>query len=112
MQFLHVDDQCAAFEMALSGNASGTFNVAGEGTVDWRSMAAIFGNRVAPIPARLLRAVTDLTWKLRMQNSSPGVGVDFIRYSWLASTDLARTELGWQPEFSSSQALKAASVTQ
>jgi UDP-glucose 4-epimerase len=112
MQFLHIDDQCTAFEMALAGDASGTFNVAGDGTVDWRSMAATFGNRVAPVPAGLLRAVTGLTWKLGMQNSSPGIGVNFIRYSWLASTDLITAELGWQPVFSSAQALEAASVTQ
>lgn len=108
MQFLHIADQTAAFDAALTADRGGIYNIAGGGTVEWRRMISMFGNRPVPVPARLLQFMTAATWLLRLQNRSPGDGVNFIRYPWTISTELARSQLGWTPEYTSEQALQAA----
>ena len=107
MQFLHIDDQTAAFDVALTADTGGIYNIAGGGAVEWRKMISMFGNRPVPVPARLLQLMTAATWLLRLQNRSPGNGVNFIRYPWTISTDLIKTRLGWTPEYTSEQALLA-----
>ncbi len=108
MQFLHIDDQTAAFDVALTADSGGIFNIAGGGAVEWRKMISMFGNRPVPIPALALQLMTATSWLLRLQNRSPGNGVNFIRYPWTISTALAESQLGWTPEYSSEQALMAA----
>jgi UDP-glucose 4-epimerase len=108
MQFLHIDDQTAAFAMALTADTGGIYNVAGGGAVEWRKMISMFGNRPVPVPARVLQLMTAATWLLRLQDRSPGNGVNFIRYPWTISTDLVKSKLGWAPQYTSEQALLAA----
>lgn len=108
LQFLHVSDFVDALERALSGGAGGLYNVAGSGTVRWRRMVRLFGNRSMPVPGPLLQALTGLTWSLRLQSRSPASGVNFVRYPWLVSTDRIQRELGWTPAHTSEQALMAA----
>jgi hypothetical protein len=71
-------------------------------------MISMFGNRPVPVPARVLQLMTAATWLLRLQDRSPGNGVNFIRYPWTISTDLAKSRLGWIPQYTSEQALQAA----
>jgi UDP-glucose 4-epimerase len=107
-QFLHIDDFLDGMIAMLLSGASGVHNVAGRGTVRWREMVRVFGNTVIPVPGPLLRSVVGLSWALRLQSESPACGVDFIRYSWLADTAKADRDLGWQPRYSSIEALLAA----
>ncbi len=108
MQFLHIDDQTSAFELALTADKSGLYNLAGTDSIDWRSMASLFGNISIPVPAMLLRAMTMGTWAARIQSKSPASGINFISYRWSADIELAEKELGWRPKYSSKQALMAA----
>lgn len=108
VQFLHVEDLLDAFERALGDPSSGIYNIAGEGSVRWRRMARLFGNRAVPLPGPLLKLATDLTWRLRLQSRSPAPGVNLIRYPWLVSTDRIRAQLGWRAQFTSEEALVAA----
>lgn len=106
MQFLHLDDYLSAVAAALAQHARGIYNIAGEGTVPWRQVATIAGARLVPVPAPILSGVIALTWGLRVQSSSPACGLNLIRYPWLASTEKAKTELGWKPARSSLEALQ------
>jgi UDP-glucose 4-epimerase len=108
MQFLHIDDQTSAFELALTAEKSGLYNLAGSDSIDWRSMASLFGNISLPVPAPLLKMVTAMTWTARLQSKSPGSGIDFISYPWSVDISLAEEELGWRPQYSSKEALVAA----
>lgn len=105
MQFLHVDDYTAVVETALSERTSGIFNIAGNGTMRWRDLVRTAGARAMPLPAPVLKGLTGLTWRLRLQNYSKASGLNFIQYPWLASTEKARSELGWQPAHSSRDAV-------
>jgi UDP-glucose 4-epimerase len=107
-QFLHIDDLLDGLVVMLMTGASGVYNVAGRGTVRWREMVRVFGNTVIPVPGPLLKSVVGLSWMLRLQSESPACGVDFIRYPWLADTAKAERDLGWQPRYTSPEALIAA----
>ena len=105
MQFMHLDDYTAIVETALTKRASGIFNIAGNGTMRWRDLVRSAGATGVPLPAPVIRGLTDLTWRLRLQNYSNASGLNFIQYPWLASTEKARSELGWQPAHSSKDAV-------
>lgn len=107
-QFLHIDDLLDALVLMLTTDVRGVYNIAGMGAVRWRDMVRVFGNRVVPVPARVLKSVVGLTWALRLQSDSPACGVEFIRFPWLADTSKSERELGWRPRYSSEQALLAA----
>jgi UDP-glucose 4-epimerase len=106
MQFIHEDDLVDNFMHCLRQQTSGTFNLAGEGTVRWSEMAQIFGRRLLKLPAPVLYGLTGLGWALRLQHDSPPCGIDFIRYRWTASTEKARRELGSTFQYSSREAWK------
>jgi hypothetical protein len=61
---------------------------------------------VLPLPARLLAAAADLSWRARLQRRSPSGGLNLIRYPWLADTTAARQGLGWEPRYSSRQVVE------
>jgi len=107
MQFLHLDDYVSAVEAALVQGARGIYNIAGDGAVPWRDVAAISGARPVPVPAPVLRAAVGLSWKLGLQGQSPASGLDLIRYPWLASTEKIKRDLGWSPRYTSEQALRS-----
>jgi UDP-glucose 4-epimerase len=107
MQFLHVDDYLSALRAAVRTGARGTYNIAGQGAVRWREVAAMTGARLVPVPSALLAAAVDSTWRLRLQSESGANGLNFIRFPWLASTEKIRAELGWSPAHTSREAVES-----
>ncbi len=106
MQFLHLDDYTRVVETALAKKANGIFNIAGNGTLRWRDLVQTAGATAMPLPAPVLKGLTGLTWRLRLQNYSKAAGLNFIQYPWLASTEKVRNELGWQPTHTSQDAVE------
>ena len=107
MQFIHEDDVVEVLSMCLMQRLSGTYNLAGNGTVRWSEMAAMSGRRLVQVPARLLYGLTGLAWTLRLQSDSPPSGLDFIRHRWTASTEKIKRELGVTIQYSSKDAWQA-----
>lgn len=107
MQFLHVEDYTSAIEKVLFRRARGIYNIAGAGTIQWRHMVKLVNNTVIPVPLGILKKIISLTWILRLQNRSPGPGLNFITYPWLASTEKIDTQLQWRPTYSSEDAVKS-----
>jgi UDP-glucose 4-epimerase len=108
LQFIHLDDLLAAFVMVLrTENATGTFNIAGEGTIKWSDLARISGATRIPVPHAVLKLIINVSWVLRLQSMSPGPGLAMITHPWLASTDKALGTLGWKPEFTTRQAIES-----
>jgi UDP-glucose 4-epimerase len=62
------------------------------------------GARPVPVPARVLRSAASLAFRLRLQPSEPG-WVDMALAVPLMDVTRAREELGWEPRFSSVDAL-------
>jgi UDP-glucose 4-epimerase len=56
------------------------------------------------VPAKLLRAAADVSWRLRLQPTPPG-WLDLALETPLMDVARAREELGWSPRRSSGEAL-------
>ena len=65
------------------------------------------GGKLLRLPAPLLYGVTELSWLLRMQSSTPACGLDFIRYPWVVSGDKLEREHGLRAERGSEEAWSA-----
>lgn len=104
MQFLHECDAADIMQHCLLHGVEGTYNVGGLGTVRWSEMARIAGRRLVRIPAPFLYSATEISWRLGLQNSSAGCGLNFIRYPWVVSGEKAEREHGWTAAHTSREA--------
>jgi UDP-glucose 4-epimerase len=103
-QAVHSRDVGEAYRQAVVREVQGAFNIAAEPEIGVEELREFFGARSFPLPARALRTAADVTWKLRLQPSSPG-WIDLALGVPMMDTDRAREELGWQPSVSSLDAL-------
>ncbi|HET6831999.1 MAG TPA: NAD-dependent epimerase/dehydratase family protein [Solirubrobacterales bacterium] len=104
-QAVHSADVGRAYLRATVGEASGAFNIAAEPPLDSEALAAIFDARTFPLPAPVVRALTDVTHRLHLQPTPPG-WLDMALNVPLMSSARAREELGWEPRLSSTEALE------
>jgi len=104
-QVVHADDLADAFARVLRTRLPGAVNVAADPPLTADDLARALGaRRAAGVPLRAVRALAAATWRLRLQPTGEGwvdlgAGVPFM------STERARTELGWTPTVSPTQAL-------
>src|SRR4051812_10182999 len=106
-QAVHAHDVGEAYRLAVTAEgARGAYNIAAEPVLDPDTLGEILEARPVPVPAGLLRAGAALSWRLRLQPTSPG-WVDMALAVPLMDTRRARTELGWAPRHSAADALLA-----
>lgn len=103
-QAVHSLDAGEAYRLAATGDARGAFNIAADPVLDPDELGRLLGARPVPVPGAVLRAGADLTWRLRLQPSSPG-WVDMALSVPLLDTTRAREELGWTPRRTAGEAL-------
>ena len=103
-QAVHSLDVGDAYRRAVVGDASGAFNLAADPVIGPRELAGILEARTLPVPARLTRALTDLTWRLHLQPTPPG-WLDLALGVPLMDSGRAHRELGWRPARTSTEAL-------
>jgi nucleoside-diphosphate-sugar epimerase len=103
-QAVHSLDVGEAYRLAVVGDARGAFNVAAEPVLDPDELGRLLGARPVPVPAGALRAAAWLTWKLRLQPTPPG-WIDMALAVPIMDVTRAREELGWEPRYSSGEAL-------
>ena len=104
IQAVHADDVGGAYRRAVVGAVAGAFNLAAEPVLTPATVAAAIGSRTLPVPARLMRAAVSASWLLRAQPTSPD-WLDLMIQPPLLDTTRARTELGWAPAHSATEAL-------
>lgn len=105
VQFVSLDDAASAIVAAAGSEATGIFNVAGEGCVELRrALKAAVPVRV-PIARAFQRPIRTFLNRIGV-GRSPDDSVDQIQYNWTVSSERARRELGFQPTRSSAQALR------
>ena len=80
---------------ALLADASGAFNVADEPVLSPAELAELLGGRHVPVPAHLIRALLDVTFRLRLQRLDPS-WVDVLVNGPQLDCESARTRLGWR----------------
>ena len=95
LQTVHADDVAEAYRLAVTrDDARGAYNVAAEPVLDARRIATILGGRLVNVPVGVARVATALSWRARLQPTSPdwldlGLGVPVL------DTSRIRNELGW-----------------
>jgi nucleoside-diphosphate-sugar epimerase len=105
LQAVHGDDVGEAYRLAaLSPTASGAYNIAADPVLDPSTLARHFRARSVRVPAAVLRALADATWRARLQPTPPG-WLDMGLEVPLMDTSRAREQLGWNPRFSATSAL-------
>ena len=102
-QAVHSHDVAEAYRLAITGAASGPFNVAADPVLDPRELARLLEARLVRVPGSALRAVTALTWRLHLQ-PTPAGWIDLALGVPLLDSTRARTELGWSPKRTASEA--------
>lgn len=107
MQFIHSDDQVAILVRLLREPIPGTFNLAGQGTIPWSALAHLAGRPLVWLPCAALTALTEASWRLRLQSDSSAVGLAFIRWPFVVSTQRLEQATGWKPRYTAQQALAA-----
>jgi len=103
-QAVHSRDVGEAYRQAVVRDVHGAFNIAAEPEIGVEELCEFFRARSFPLPAGALRAAADLSWKLRLQPTSPG-WLDLALGVPMMDTSRAREELGWEPTVTSLEAL-------
>ena len=104
-QAVHSEDVGRAYLRAVLADADGAFNIAAEPSLSPEEMAERIGVRSFPVPARVVRRLADLSWRMRLQPTPPG-WLDMALNVPLMSSERARKELGWEPRHSGVEALE------
>jgi UDP-glucose 4-epimerase len=105
LQFVHEDDVAQALELAIVGRGEpGTYNLAGEGSVEGPDVLRALGLRPLPLPRSLVGGYLELAGIA--PPLLPVLGwSELIKAPLLVEPSKARERLGWQPRFTSEQAL-------
>jgi UDP-glucose 4-epimerase len=104
-QAVHADDVADAYWRVLERRAQGAFNVAAEPILDPNALGWIFNSRrVLPLPLSLLRAVVEISWRLRLQTTDGG-WIDMAAGAPIMDSTRAHRLLGWTARRSSLESL-------
>lgn len=104
-QAVHSADVAEAYRLATVRDVRGAFNVAAEPVLDASVLAEMFCARTVRIPRWALRGTLAAAWQAHLAPASPGL-FDAVLHVPLMDTSRARTELGWTPQRSATDAIK------
>lgn len=97
VQAVHSADVGRAYALAAVRDVHGPFNLAADPPLGSAELAATLSADTFPLPFSIARRLADLSWRLRLQPTSPG-WLDMARNAPLVSSERATRELGWEPE--------------
>jgi UDP-glucose 4-epimerase len=100
--FIWDKDVVGAIEHAIFSGRDGIFNVAGDGALDIREIAARLGKRCVTIPPGLLRAVLAVLHPLGLSRYGPEQ-VDFLRYRPVLDNRRLKEMFGYIPQLTSAE---------
>ncbi|MBL8491228.1 MAG: SDR family oxidoreductase [Rhodocyclaceae bacterium] len=98
--FIWDRDVAGAIRRAVDGGPTGIYNVAGDGAMTIRQIAARLGKPVLAIPAGLLRGILAVLKPLGLTQYGPAQ-VDFLRYRPVLDNGRLKRDFGYVPELSS-----------
>jgi nucleoside-diphosphate-sugar epimerase len=104
-QALHTDDAARAFQLALTTDVRGAFNLAAEPPIDADLLGELLGAKLVPVPGSVVRSTLSAAWHLHLAGASPQL-LDAVLRLPLLDCSRARRDLGWETEHSAADALK------
>jgi UDP-glucose 4-epimerase len=93
-QVVHESDAARALFLALRAEATGAFNVVGDGVIALSALVRSAGAAALPMPAPLARAVMRLLHATGVA-SVPLPLLDYLHYGWVADGRRAEEQLGF-----------------
>jgi UDP-glucose 4-epimerase len=105
LQFIHESDLARVLALMVMEPRPGVYNVAVAGALRYTRVARLAGRKVLFLPAFVAYPLVELTWKLGFQRESPSIGLNFIRYPIVLSTEKLTRETGFTPQYSAEEAL-------
>jgi nucleoside-diphosphate-sugar epimerase len=107
LQLVHHDDVAAAISLATTSPAPpGAYNVAGDGVITVSDVARALGGRPVRVPAATASAASAVIAKTPFVPSALE-WLHVARTSMVMDTSKAKSELGWQPTYTSAETLQA-----
>jgi nucleoside-diphosphate-sugar epimerase len=105
-QAVHAQDLAAAYRAAVERTVSGAFNIAADDVIAREQLGEALDATTVSVPPGLVRAGIAGTWRARLIGA-PAELYDALLRLPLMSTSRARDELGWAPQHSGLDALRA-----
>jgi nucleoside-diphosphate-sugar epimerase len=107
LQFVHEDDVGRALlQCIVAAGPPGAYNIAGDGVVSTVDVAREFGLLPVAVPAGPVQTAARAFTRLPFL-PSVAEWVEAVSQPAIMDTDKARTELGWEPQFTGLEALRA-----
>jgi UDP-glucose 4-epimerase len=103
-QFVHEADAVRALRLAALYDASGVFNIVGDGVLPLRTVIRLAGRTPLPLPRSLASGLTSALWLTQLAEAPPSF-FDYLQYICVADGALAKKELGFEPLYTSREAL-------
>jgi nucleoside-diphosphate-sugar epimerase len=105
VQLVHHDDVADAVALCVTGSGEpGAYNIAGDGEVSLREVAAATGTRSVRVPQAAALAVSQALARLPLVPAA-AEWLHLGRTSVVMDTTRARTVLGWKPQYSAAETL-------
>ncbi len=100
--FIWDRDVVGAIEHAVFSDRVGIYNVAGDGALGIREIAARLGKRCVALPAGVLRAALSILHRLGLSRYGPEQ-VNFLRYRPVLDNRRLKEQFGYVPQLSSEE---------
>jgi UDP-glucose 4-epimerase len=104
VQFVHEVDALSALRLAIDRDVPGTFNIASSGVLPLSTVVRLSGGLSFPLPYVALRRLGALLWSFHLCDAPPAF-VGLLRHLCVVDTTRARQYLGFQPDFSTRDAV-------
>ena len=103
LQLLHEQDALGALERATMAGRAGTFNIGAKGIIMMSQAIRRAGRIPLPVPAFGVRAADSLS-KASMSSEVTREQIDYLSYGRVMDTTRMRTELGFEPKWTTMEA--------
>ncbi|HOX45921.1 MAG TPA: NAD-dependent epimerase/dehydratase family protein [Myxococcota bacterium] len=104
-QTVHELDALEALKLAVDEPRPGAYNIAAEGVLPLSSLTRVAGCLPLPLPPWLADRLLGMLWAAQAVTVPPSF-LDYLRYPCVADASRARRALGFQPRYTTREALR------
>lgn len=104
VQFLHEDDAVHALLSTIRKDCSDSYNIVGRGVLPLSTVISLMGKINVPLVHAAAYPVISALWLVNAADA-PYQHLDYIRYLWVADGQKAKRELGFEPRYSTREAV-------